>query len=102
MTATYSHTDDSSGEEWVVEVEFTISPGEPRTFEYPGDPAVVEDMTFAVKSRDTAGGDACPVTTLDDARFTALVESDDDLRRKIEEVCFEHAQAMWELSQCDD
>ena len=102
MTATYAHTDDSTGEEWVVDVEFAITPGEPRTFDYPGSPAEIDIESFKVRTLDAAGGDVRPATTLDDARFAALVDADDDLRRKIEAECLEHAEAMWELSQCDD
>ena len=102
MTATYCHTDDATGEEWVVDVEFSIIPGEPMTFDCPGSPAEVDIESFKVRTLDSAGGNVRPVTTLDDARFAAMVEADDDLRREIETECFEHAEAMWELSQCDD
>ena len=87
MTTTYTWGEAESE----IEIEFSIIPGEPMTFDYPGSPAEVDIVSFACKENPAMA-----------VLFEINFDMDDNLRDEVEQACLEHAEAMWELSQCDD
>ena len=89
MIAKYTWETDEADYEIVI--AFKVIPGTPMTFDYPGDPAEVDYLSFA-----------CKATPEMAEVFAAEIDMDDNLRDEVEQACLEHAEAMWELSQCDD
>ncbi len=83
--------DDGNGDEWTIEIEFRVIAGSPRTQFYPGDPDEVDYLRFTC-AKNPAMAEA----------FSTALANDNDLFHAVEEACLEHADVMYELSQCDD
>jgi hypothetical protein len=85
MTATYPYAG------WEIEIEFRIFPGERMTHDYPGSPPEVDWIKFT-----------CPANPAKAKKFETMARCDNDLAHAIDQACLDHAEAMYELSQCDD
>ena len=76
---------------WEIEIQFRVYPGERATHDYPGSPPEVDWVKFS-----------CPENPAKAKAFEMNFDADDDLRHEVEKACLDHAEAMYELSQCDD
>ncbi len=90
MTATYcwEHND---GNDYEIKINFRVLPGTPTTRDYPGDPAEVDYLSFTCKENPAMA-----------EAFSLAIGDDYKLQTQVDRECYDVAEAMWELSQCDD
>ena len=89
MIAKYLWETDEADYEIVI--AFKVIPGTPMTFDYPGDPAEIDYLSYTCKANPEAA-----------KKFADLMGEDYALIVTVDKVCFDVAEAMYEQSQCDD